>query len=80
VFPGELRSLGVCLAACGELGDWVPHLMDGAPSKKKEPERANLMATKIREAPIGTDDIWAFIRKMAEYQRHEINRIGGYAP
>jgi AAA domain, putative AbiEii toxin, Type IV TA system len=78
-FLGELRSLGVFLVPCGELEDWVPHLMDGAPSKKKKPERANFMANKIRAAPLGTDDIWAFIRKMAEYQRDEINRIGGYA-
>jgi hypothetical protein len=78
-FLGELRGLGVFLVPCGELEDWVPHLMNGAPSKKKKPERANFMANKIREVPLGTNDIWAFIRKMAEYQRDEINRIGGYA-
>ena len=50
-FLGKLRSLGVFLVPCGELEDWVPHLMDGAPSKKKKPERANFMANKIRAAP-----------------------------
>ncbi len=78
-FLGELRSLGVFLVPYGELEDWVPHLMDGAPSKRKKPERANFAANKIREAPVGTDDIWAFVRRMAEYQRHEIDRIAGYA-
>jgi hypothetical protein len=78
-FLGDCRSLGVFLVPCGELEDWVPQLMDGAPSKKKKPERANFAANKIREASVGPNDIWAFIRKMAEYQRDEINRIGGYA-
>jgi hypothetical protein len=78
-FLGDLRSLGVFLVPCGELEDWVLHLMEGAPSKKKKPERANFMANRIRETPVGADDIWAFIRRMAEYQRDEINRIGGYA-
>jgi hypothetical protein len=79
-FLGDLRSVGVFLVPCGELEDWVPHLMDGAPSKKKKkPARANFMANIIRETPVGADDIWAFIQKMAEYQRDEINRIGGYA-
>lgn len=78
-YLGELRSFGVFLVPVGELEDWVPHLMDGAPSKKKKPERANFMANRIREAAAGTDDVWAFIRKMAEYQRDEINRISGYA-
>ncbi|HEV3438663.1 MAG TPA: TOPRIM nucleotidyl transferase/hydrolase domain-containing protein [Gemmata sp.] len=77
-FLGECRSLGVFLVPCGELEDWVQHLMAEAPSKKKKPERANYAANRIREAPVGVDDIWAFVRKMAEYQRDEINRIGGY--
>jgi hypothetical protein len=78
-YLGTLRSLGVFLVPVGELEDWVPHLMHGAPSKKNKPERANFMANRIRENPAGTDDVWAFIQKMAEYQRDEISRIGGYA-
>jgi hypothetical protein len=78
-YLGDLRSLGVFLVPCGELEDWVPDLMTEAPSKKKKPERATYMANKIREAAVGSGDVWAFIGKMAEYQRDEINRIGGYA-
>lgn len=78
-FLGECRSLGVFLVPCGELEDWIPHLMDGAPSKNKKPERANFAANKIRQVQVETVDVWAFIRKMGEYQRDEMNRIGGYA-
>lgn len=78
-YLGELRSVGLFLAYVGELEDWVPNLMDGAPSKQKKPDRANFMANKIRETPAKTGDIWEFVRKMGEYQRDEINRIGGYA-
>jgi hypothetical protein len=46
--PGELRSLGVILAPCGELEDWVPHSMDGA-AGKKQAKRANFRANKRPE-------------------------------
>jgi hypothetical protein len=76
---GTCRSLGLFLVPQGELEDWVPTLVTNGPSKKKKPEWANFAANKIREVPVGTDDIWAFVRKMAEFQRDEINRLGGYA-
>jgi len=56
-----------------------PRALERKSRKKKKPEWANFAANKIREAPVGADDIWAFVRKMAEYQRDEINRIAGYA-
>jgi hypothetical protein len=43
--PGELRSLGVILAPCGEVEDRVPHPMDGAAGKKQS-ERAKFRANK----------------------------------
>jgi hypothetical protein len=78
-FLGTCRSHGLFLVLVGELEDWVPALMADGPSKKKKPEWANFAANKIREAPIQNDDIWAFVRRTAEFQRDEINRLGGYA-
>jgi hypothetical protein len=46
--PGELRSLSVILAPCGEFEDWMPHPMDAAPVKKQS-ERANFKANKRPE-------------------------------
>ncbi len=78
-FLGTCRTHGLFLVPVGELEDWIAKLMVDGPSKKKKPEWANAAANKIREAPVGTDDIWQFIRKMAEYQRDESNRMSGYA-
>lgn len=76
---GYCRSHGLFLVPGGELEDWIPSLMAGGPSKKKKPEWANHAANKLREAMVGTDDIWAFVRKMADFQRDEISRLTGYA-
>lgn len=75
----ECRSHGLFLVPVGELEDWAPDLTDGGPSKKKKAEWANYAANKIREAPVGTNDVWAFVRRMAEFQRDTINRLSGYA-
>ncbi len=63
----------------GELEDWVPDLTAGGPSKKKKAEWANYAANKLRDATVGTNNIWAFVRKMADFQRDMINRLSGYA-
>ncbi len=76
---GDCRSHGLFLVPAGELEDWVPELTVGGPSKKKKAEWANYSANKIREAPVGTDDVWAFVRRMAEFQQDTINRLSGYA-
>jgi hypothetical protein len=78
-FLGELRGLGIFLVPCGELEDWLSHRMEGAPSKKKKQERATFMANRIRGSEPDADDIWAFVRRMAEFQRDTINRLSGYA-
>jgi hypothetical protein len=67
------------LVPAGELEDWVPELTAEAPSKRKKAEWANYAANKLRNAPVGTHDIWAFVRRMAEFQRDTINRLSGYA-
>lgn len=84
VYPNLNALLGVCrghglfLVPVGELEDWVPELTADGPSKKKKAEWANYAANKLRDAPIGTNDVWAFVRKMAEFQRDMINRLSGY--
>ncbi len=75
---GECRGHGLFLVPAGELEDWVPELAAGGPSKKKKAEWANYAANKLRDAPVGTDDVWAFVRRMAEFQRDTINRLSGY--
>jgi hypothetical protein len=77
-FLGTCRSYGLFLVPCGELEDWLPRLMAGGPSKKKKPEWANAAANRIREAPVGDEDVWAFIRQMAQFQRDEAARLSGY--
>ena len=77
-FLGTCRSFGLFLVPCGELEDWVPNLMTNGPSKRKKPEWANIAANKIREAPVEDQDIWAFIRQMAQFQKDEASRISGY--
>ncbi|MBX7133550.1 MAG: AAA family ATPase [Fimbriimonadaceae bacterium] len=72
------RSFGLFLAPCGELEDWVPTLMMSGPSKQKKQEWANAAANRIREVPVGKEDIWAFVRQMASFQRDEASRLGGY--
>ncbi|MBI3099184.1 MAG: AAA family ATPase [Planctomycetes bacterium] len=71
------QRFGLHLVPCGELEDWVPSLMVGGPSKKRKPEWANAAANRIREAAVGTDDIWAFIRQMGQFQRDEVLRLAG---
>lgn len=73
------RSHGLFLVPAGELEDWVPELTAGGPSKRKKAEWANNAANKLRDAMIGTDDVWAFVRRMAEFQRDAINRLSGYS-
>jgi SepF-like predicted cell division protein (DUF552 family) len=75
---GDCRSHGLFLVPGGELEDWVRELTTAGPSKKKKAEWANFAANKLRDAPIGTDDVWAFVRRMAEFQRDTINRFSGY--
>jgi hypothetical protein len=75
---GMCRRFGLFLVPCGELENWVPDLMANGPSKQRKPERANAMANKIREATVGTDDIWKFIRQMAWFQQDETSRLSGY--
>lgn len=76
---GDCRSHGLFLVPTGELEDWVPELTAGGPSKNKKAEWANFAANKLRDAPIGNNDVWSFVRKMAEFQRDTINRLSGYA-
>jgi hypothetical protein len=76
---GDCRGRGLFLVPAGELEDWVPELTAEAPSKRKKAEWANYAANKLRNAPVGTHDIWAFVRRMAEFQRDTINRLSGYA-
>jgi hypothetical protein len=76
---GDCRGHGLFLVPAGELEDWVPDLTAGGPSKKKKAEWANHAANKLRDTPVGTDDVWAFVRRMAEFQRDAINRLSGYA-
>ncbi len=78
-FLGRCRSFGLFLVPCGELEDWVPSLMADGPSKKRKPEWANAAANKIREAALGADDVWAFIRQMAQFQQDESSRLSGYS-
>lgn len=76
---GDCRGNGLFLVPAGELEDWVPDITAGGPSKKKKAEWANHAANKLRDAPVRTDDVWAFVRRMAEFQRDKINQLGGYA-
>jgi hypothetical protein len=78
-FLGTCRGLGLFLVPCGELEDWLPRLMGKGPSKKRKAEWANAAAGRIREEPVGSDDIWAFVRQMAEFQKDEAARLSGYA-
>jgi hypothetical protein len=73
------RGHGLLLVPAGELEDWVPDLAAGGPSKKKKAEWANYPTNKIREAPVRTNDVWLFVRRMAEFQRDTINRLSGFA-
>jgi energy-coupling factor transporter ATP-binding protein EcfA2 len=77
-FLGTCRSFGLFLVECGELEDWVPSLMVDGPSKRKKPEWANVAANKIRKAPVEDQDIWAFIRQMANFQKDEASRLSCY--
>ncbi len=76
---GNCRGHGLFLVPVGQLEDWVPELTADGPSKKKKAEWANYAANKLRDAPIGTNDVWAFVRRMADFQRDASNRISGYA-
>jgi hypothetical protein len=78
-FLGTCRSFGLFLVPCGELENWVPRLTANGPSKRKKPEWANAAANRIREAPAENEDIWAFIRQMAQFQKDEASRLSGYS-
>lgn len=78
-FLRRCRRFGLFLVPCGELEDWVPSLMADGPSKKRKPDWANVAANKIREAVVGTDDVWAFIRQIAQFQQDEVARLSDYA-
>lgn len=75
----DCRSHGLFLVPVGELEDWVPELTADGPSKKKKAEWANYAASKLRDAPVRPDDVWTFVRRMAEFQRDAINRLSGYS-
>lgn len=77
-FLNQCRSHGVFLVPVGELEDWVPHLVNDGPSKKKKAEWANYAANRIRESSARDDDIWDFLRLTASFQRDEGARLAGY--
>jgi hypothetical protein len=77
-FLGKCRSFGLFLVPCGELEDWVPSLMADGPSSRRKAEWATAAANKLREAVVGTGDVWAFVRQMAQFQRDEASRLSGY--
>ena len=66
------------LVPVGELEDWVPDLVASGPSKKKKAEWANFAANRIRETPSRPNDVWEFVRQMANFQRDEGARLAGY--
>lgn len=77
-FLNRCRSHGIFLVPVGELEDWVPNLVAGGPSKKRKAEWANYAANQIRETPVGQDDVWEFVRQMANFQRDLGARLAGY--
>ena len=60
------RALGLLLAPCGQLENWVPDLMKGV-SKKNKAEWADEAARRIREAAVKKGDVWDFVRGVTTF-------------
>lgn len=74
----KCRTYGVFLVPVGELEDWVSDLMTNGPSRRKKADWANYAALRIRETDVRDNDVWDFIRQMANFQRNEGARLAGY--
>ncbi len=78
-FVNRCKRYGLFLVPVGELEDWVPHLVQDGPSRKKKAEWANYAANQIRESPSQEGDVWEFVKSMAFFQEHESSRLMGYS-
>jgi ABC-type cobalamin/Fe3+-siderophores transport system ATPase subunit len=58
--------VGLFIVPCGQLENWVPHLMQGV-SKVTKWVWADEAATRIQEATDKKDDVWEFIRSVTTY-------------
>jgi hypothetical protein len=64
------RAIGIFLVPCGQLENWVPHLMQGV-SKENKPEWADEAARRIKEAREKIGDIWHFVKSVAAFLHEE---------
>jgi hypothetical protein len=67
-------AVGLFLAPCGQLENWVPHLMSGV-SKRNKSKWADEAARRIQEAAIKMGDIWEFVHSVTAYL-HERAKAG----
>ena len=70
--------VGLHLVPVGELEFWLAERMKDV-SKKNKAEWANKAAICIREAGSPKNDVWGFVRNVAEYQRDEASKLAGYS-
>ena len=64
----DAAKLGLFLVPCGELEDWVPHLMQDCTVSSKT-QRAYYAAEMIRTSTPLEGDIWGFTKKVLHYLR-----------
>jgi hypothetical protein len=62
----ECNAIGLFLAPCGQLENWVPDLMKGV-SKNNTAKWADEAARCIQEASTKTGDVWDFVRSITTY-------------
>src|SRR5207249_3613970 len=65
----ESKKIGLFFVPVGVLERRVPHLMTDVSDDMPKPERAGIMASRIRQESNKTDDVWGFVKEVYGYLR-----------
>lgn len=71
----DCKRVGLYLVPVGEVEQWEPAGLEGAPSQKRKAEWANWAAANIRLNPEPWADLQYFIRTLEAYEKLEAQRI-----
>lgn len=71
----DCKRLGIYLVPVGEVEQWEPSGVEGAPSQKKKAEWANWAAAHIRQNPALWAELQHFIRGLEAFEKPEAQRI-----